>query len=183
MFRQTAVALVASAVALGTARAQQDSTAAKALMDPENPIGFMIQHRSDLSLADSQVTRLGQIGAEITMRNRPLTDSLNDLRPRGDKPAPIPVNLSPTQRDSLFAQRRAAARVAGEIHDNNRAGRERALAVLTPDQRNRLRSIEERLEADARMKAPPGDRMRPPGAGAPGGASGAQPNGYGGRPY
>ncbi len=184
-WRISSIVLVVGALALAPARALRaqdsgpDTSAAKQPMDPENPIAFMLLHRSELKLVDSQTTQLGNIGTQLTMRNRPLRDSLNDLRPPGDKAVPIPVNLTPAQRDSVFATRRAAARVFGEIHDNARAARDQALAVLSPDQQNKLRTLEQNLEEQARMS-----KMRPSGQRSPPGSmGGGQPGGYGGRPY
>jgi hypothetical protein len=145
-------------------------------MDPENPTAFIILHRLDLKLADSQVTQLQNIGAQLTMHIRPLKDSLDDLRPAGARPVSLPTTpMTPVQRDSLFASRRATARVLGEMHDASRSAREQSIAVLNVDQQKKLKSLQDQLEFEARVSHRPliNQRGGPPGSG----------NGAGTRPY
>ncbi|HXB26733.1 MAG TPA: Spy/CpxP family protein refolding chaperone [Gemmatimonadaceae bacterium] len=169
--------LLASAV-----RAQApDTTALKQPMDPENPTPFIILHRSELKLADSQVTSLQSIGAQLSMHVRPLKDSLDDLRsaappPRApNSPGVPPVPMTAEQRDNLLASRRATARLLGEVHDAGRTAREQAIAVLNPDQQKKLKNLQDQLAFESRMPGRPlvNERGGPPGA-----ASGA-----GTRPY
>jgi len=169
--------LLASAV-----RAQTpDTTALKQPMDPENPTAFIILHRSELKLADSQVTQLQNIGASLAMRMRSVKDSLDDLRsaappPRApNSPGVPPVPMTPEQRDSLLATRRATARLLGEVHDAGRTAREQAVAVLNPDQQKKLQSLQDQLAFEARMSHRPliNERGGPPGTGS----------GAGTRPY
>jgi hypothetical protein len=159
------------------ARAQTpDTSALKQPMDPENPTAFIILHRSDLKLADSQVTQLQNIGAQLTMHIRPLKDSLNDLRPASARPVSLPTTpMTPAQRDSLFASRRATARVLGEMHDASRSAREQSIAVLNVDQQKKLKSLQDQLEFEARVSHRPLINQR---GGPPGSANGA-----GTRPY
>jgi LTXXQ motif family protein len=168
---------VAIALLATVARAQTpDTSLMKRPMDPENPTPFIILHRSELKLADSQVTQLENIGAQLTMRRRPLRDSLDDLRPAGARPQALPTTpMTPAQRDSLFATRRATARLLGEMHDASRSAREQAVAALNPDQQKKLQSIQDQLAFEARVSKRPliNERGGPPGA-----ASGA-----GTRPY
>ena len=167
---------VAIACVATVARAQQtpDTSAMKQPMDPENPTAFLILHRSDLRLADSQVTQLTNIGVQLTMRTRPLKDSLDELRP-GGRPQPLPTTpMTPAQRDSLFASRRAAARVMGEMHDAGRSARDQAIAVLNPDQQKKLQSIQDQIAFESHVKRP----LINQNGGPPGTASGA-----GTRPY
>jgi len=153
-----------------------DTSALKQPMDPENPTAFIILHRSELRLADSQVTQLQNIGAQLTMRMRPLKDSLADLRPAGTRPQALPTTpMTPEQRDSLLATRRATARVLGEMHDAGRSARDQAVAVLNPDQQKKLQGIQDQLAFEARASRRPLINER---GGPPGTASGA-----GTRPY
>lgn len=158
-----------------------DTIALKQPMDPENPTPFIILHRSELKLADSQVTLLQSIGAQLTMHVRPLRDSLDDLRsaappPRApNSPGVPPVPMTAEQRDSLLATRRATARLLGEVHDAGRTAREKAVAVLNPDQQKKLQSLQDQLAFEARMSHRPLINER---GGPPGTASGA-----GTRPY
>lgn len=171
---------IALAVALffaTVARAQTpDTSALKQPMDPENPTAFIILHRSELRLADSQVTQLQNIGALLTMKMRKVKDSLDDLRPAGGRPQALPTTpLTPEQRDSLLANRRETARLLGEVHDAGRSAREQAVAVLNPDQQKKLQSISDQLALEARLSRRPLINER---GGPPGSASGA-----GTRPY
>jgi hypothetical protein len=158
-----------------------DTIALKQPMDPENPTPFMILHRSDLKLADSQVTALQSIGAQLTMHVRPMRDSLDELRaaappPRApNSPGVPPVPMTAQQRDSLLATRRATARLLGEVHDAGRTAREQAVAVLSPDQQKKLQSLQDQLAFEARMNKRPliNERGGPPGTGS----------GAGTRPY
>lgn len=169
---------LALAVVGAVARAQApDTSVMKQPMDPENPTAFMILHRSELRLADSQVTQIQNIGAFLTIRMRSLKDSLDDLKP---SPRPQTVSATPMtaeQRDSLFATRRLYAHVLGEVHDAGRQARDQAVAVLNPDQQKKLQSLSDQLALEARLsKSRPmiNQQSGPPGASA---------SGVGGRPY
>jgi hypothetical protein len=170
---------IALAIACFAALAQaqtRDTSAMKQPMDPENPTAFIILHRSDLKLADSQVTQLQNIGAQLTMRTRPIKDSLDALRPSNARPASLPTTpMTAEQRDSLFATRRANARLLGEIHDAGKSARDQAVAVLNADQQKKLQSLQDQLAFEARMSHQPLINQR---GGPPGSASGA-----GTRPY
>jgi hypothetical protein len=170
--------LVALAAAVTVARAQEpDTTAMKQPMDPENPIAFILLHRSQLRLADSQVTQLGNIGALLTMKMRPLKDSLDDLKP-SDRPRTLPTTpMTPADRDSLFANRRAYARVLGEVHDAGRGARESAIAILNPDQQKKLQSLTDELALESRLN------KNRPAISQQSGPPGASASGVGGRPY
>ena len=167
-----AVALIAT-----VARAQSpDTSALKQPMDPENPTAFIILHRSELRLADSQVTQLQTIGVQLTRQMRPLKDSLDDLRPASGRPQTPPTTpMTPEKRDSVLATRRATARLLGEMHDAGRSAREQSVAVLNPDQQKKLQSIQDELALEARVSRRPLINER---GGPPGSASGA-----GTRPY
>jgi hypothetical protein len=140
-------------------------------MDAERPIPFMVEHRKDLELADSQVTKLNLIQNRLDAADRPAHLALDTLpnAPTG----PIDwAHITPAGRDSLIARRRAMSSANGAMHDNARAARTDALAVLTPDQRTRLQSVNQQMvnkQLDAaRPKSAPGGNSR---GGAPGGGS------------
>jgi len=160
--------VVALACFAAFAQAQApDTSAMKQPMDPENPTAFIILHRSELKLADSQVTSLQSIGALLTMRTRPMKDSLDDLRPAYARPVALPTTpMTPEQRDSIFATRRATARLMGQIHDAGKAAREQAIAVLNPDQQKKLQSLSDNIAFEAKMSHRPliNERGGPPGA-------------------
>ena len=170
------IALAITLLATVASAQTPDTSVMKQPMDPENPTAFIILHRSELKLADSQVTQLQNIGVQLTMRTRRMKDSLDDLRPSGGRPQTLPTTpMTPEQRDSLFANRRATARLLGEIHDAGRSARDQSVAVLNPDQQKKLQSLQDQLAFEARMSHQPLINQR---GGPPGAASGA-----GTRPY
>jgi Spy/CpxP family protein refolding chaperone len=147
-------------------------------MDPERPIMFMIEHRKEMELADSQVTQLGILQNKLDAADRPAHLGLDTL-----PAAPIgPIDyahLTPGARDTLIARRRAVSQANATMHDNALAARNQALALLTPDQQKKLQSVNQSIvnkQLDAERKPASGGAS--PGAGRPGGAPGA-----GGRPY
>jgi hypothetical protein len=168
---------IAIACFAALARAQTpDTSVMKQPMDPENPTAFILLHRSELKLTDSQVTQLTNIGIQLTMRTRPLKDSLAELRPSGVRPASQPTTpMTAEQRDSIFATRRATARLLGEVHDAGKSARDQAVVVLNPDQQRKLESIQNELAFEARVSKQPLINQR---GGPPGTSSGA-----GTRPY
>lgn len=171
------VLATAAAATIARAQATPDTSVMHQPMDPENPTAFILLHRSDLRLADSQVTQIQNIGAFLTMRMRPLKDSLEDLKPSG-RPQPLPTGpMTPAGRDSLFAGRRAYARVLGEVHDAGRTARDQAVAVLNPDQQKKLQSLSDQLALEARLT-----RTRPV-INQQSGPPGASAGGVAGRPY
>jgi hypothetical protein len=179
VFGVMVLAAGAAVTIAAVARAQDpDTSVMKQPMDPENPTAFIILHRKDLKLADSQVTQLQNIGAFLTMKTRALHDTLDDLRPPDTRPAALPTTpMTPAQRDSMFATRREYARVLGELHDAGRGAREQAYAALSPDQQKKLQNLADNLAMEARLS-----KTRPvinQQAGPPGASS----SGVGGRPY
>lgn len=147
-------------------------------MDQERPIGFMIEHRKEINLADSQVTKLGNIQSRLDAADRPAHLAMDTLPSAPSGPIDY-AHLTPGARDSLIARRRAVSQANGMLHDNALAARTEAFASLTPDQQKRVQSINasivnKQLDADRKPVTNPGGGTR--------GAGGGQP-GAGGRPY
>jgi hypothetical protein len=147
-------------------------------MDPERPIPFMIEHRKDLLLADSQVAKLGIIENRLDAANRPVQQSLDTLPP--DQPAGSIdwAHLTPTGRDSIIARRRAVSKANAALHDNALAARTEAFAVITPEQLAKLRSVNQSVlnkqyDAAHPASSPASNATR--GGGAPGGQGGGRP--------
>jgi hypothetical protein len=145
-------------------------------MDPERPIAFMVEHRKDLDLADSQVTKLNLIQNRLDAADRPAHLALDTL-PDAPTKAIDWAHITPGGRDSLIARRRAVSQANGAMHDNARTARTDALAVLTPEQQTRLTSVNQQMvnkQFDAsRPKSSSSGRGGPPGGQSSGG----------GRPY
>ncbi len=115
--------------------------------DAENPIGFMIEHVSELRLVDTQITRLAELKANLTRDNGALKERLDSIRPPGS-PSRIDFSvLTPPQRDSVLQQRKAVAETMGQMHDNSRRARTEALALLSPEQQQRYTDLENRMRS------------------------------------
>ena len=82
--------------------------------DPERPIAFMIEHRKEIPLADSQVSKLGLIANRLEAADRPAHLALDTL-------AAVPVgpidwaHITPAGRDSVIARRRAVSQANATI--------------------------------------------------------------------
>ena len=99
----------------------------------------------DSKLVDTQTTRLATIRAQVTRENSELKDRLDSIRPPGAPSRTDFSLLSATQRDSVLQQRKAIAETMGQIHDNDRRARTDAMAVLTPEQQQRVAALEARM--------------------------------------
>jgi hypothetical protein len=144
-------------------------------MDPERPIPFLIDHRSDLTLADSQITRLNLIQNRLDAADRAAQLAIDTLPPPSTKPIDW-AHITPTQRDSLIAYRRAMSAANASLHDNALAARTEALAVLSADQQSRMRSVNQSI-INKQI-----DASRPSSPSGGGSRLGAGQQGTGGRP-
>lgn len=142
-------------------------------------IALVLSHRSDLALADSQVTRLTAIEAAHDSANAPLRARLDSLRgeggPRGGG------DLSDADRAAMHQRFQAMRDAFAGIRDHDQAARKEAYALLTSDQRKKA----ERLEDDARKSMGGAERGRGGrggrrGMGGRGGWGGRRPGGDGG---
>ena len=144
-------------------------------MDPERPIQFMIEHRKEIPLADSQVARLGLIQSRLDAADRPAHLALDTLAD-----APLgPINwahITPAGRDSVIARRRAVSQASATMHDNALAARNDAYATLTPDQLAKVRSVNQSIVNKQ------GESSHPSSA-PTGGLGHAGQSGAGNRPY
>lgn len=145
-------------------------------MDPERPIPFMIEHRKDIALADSQVSKLGIIESRLDAADRPVHLALDTLPPAAPAGSIDWAHITPAGRDSIIARRRAMSQADAAMHDNALTARNEAFAVLTQEQLSKLRSVNQsvvnkQLDAAHPSSSPASNVGR---GGAPGG---------GGRPY
>jgi hypothetical protein len=143
-------------------------------MDPERPIPFLIEHRKEIPLADSQVSKLGIIQSRLDAADRPAhlaLDTLPDASTKIDW-----AHITPAGRDSIIARRRAVSQANAMLHDNALSARNDAFAALTPDQVAKMRGISQSI---VNKQLTPSHPSSTP---APGGMGGGQPGG-GGRPY
>jgi len=142
--------------------------------------GLVLDHASELSLADSQRVVLESIRRTQDSANRPWLQRLDSLRPAG-QPANGPNDLSQEQRDEITARRKAIAEVMDGMRENNALARQRTTAVLSPTQQEKAAKLEE----DAKKKAEesrPARSQDADGGGRRGGRGGMGGTGGVGRP-
>jgi hypothetical protein len=114
---------------------------------PTSVAAVALAHGDALALTEAQRASLRAIQRGVDSANAPLRAQLDSLRP-----TQRPVNsrdMSEEQRQAMNARRTAVRAVVAQMRDNGTAVRERALAVLTPEQRTQAES----LEADATRRA------------------------------
>ena len=166
------VALAMVAAPLSAAMAQTpDAPALRMRGGPAGDgIGLLLEQREELALTADQVTRLESIQAELSRTNAPLLAQLGDVagpRPggRGGAGRTGPLNERPdsAQMESMRERRAELEPVMRELRENTQVAMQEALAVLTPEQREEVRSLIEP------RRAGPGLR------GGPGGPAGARP--------
>jgi hypothetical protein len=122
----------------------------------EDPILVLLANKASLSLADSQVTELLRLDAELVEQNRPLlsqVDSLNAATPKRDSSSGRGDQASPS-----IETRRAFANAIHEIRENDRAAMDRSLALLDDKQREKaeklLESEREKREKNQKRSSP-----------------------------
>jgi hypothetical protein len=146
-----------------------------------NPVGILLDQREELSLTTNQVTRLETIQAELERQNAPLIAQVGDLRPLGGGPrgrgaGPGTARPNSATVGEMRERRDELQPVMEQIRENNQAAYERALTVLTAEQREAA----ETLVRPGRRG--PGTRGGAGGAGGPGRAPGAGQTGGGAAP-
>lgn len=133
---------------------------------------LVLEHASELALADSQRVVLESIRRTQDSANAPWLARLDSLRPTS---RPVnPNDLSQEQRDEIDARRAAIATVMDGMRESNALARQRTMAILSPAQQQRAAE----LENDARKQmdderarrgrdAGEGERRRGGGRGRP----------------
>jgi hypothetical protein len=122
----------------------------------EDPILVLLGNKTALSLADSQVTQLERLDAELVDQNRPLladVDSLNATMPKKDPSG------SGDQTGPSIDVRRAFANAIHQIRENDRVAMERSLELLNEDQRAKaeklLQSEREKRDKNEKRQSSP----------------------------
>lgn len=157
--------LVATAIAAtpGGAAAQQrrDGPMPPAPSAPlDDPIGLLLEHRTDIQLADSQVTALVRLNLRLFRRNQQLRLRLDSILPPDREPeTEFGRGMPARSADTLDPVVQRARPLIEQIRENSRAARDSAFALLTPDQQDRARRLEERERPRGRRPGGrPGDR-------------------------
>ena len=153
LFRSGFLLLVVLAPALsaqyGPRRGSQRPEDALALPPRAMPgiAALVLEHGTELALADSQRVLIESIRRTQDSANRPWIQRLDSLRPTR---RPVnPNDLSPEQRDEIAARRAAIGVVIDGMRGNDTLARQRTMAVLSAAQQERAAE----LEKDARKRA------------------------------
>lgn len=107
-------------------------------IEQRDPIVLLMQKRKDLSLVDSQFTKLTQIDAALMERNRPLLAQLDSIRAAG--PALAPAD-SGSARAAGDVDRRGFMGVYREIERNDDAAVQEALGGFSDDQQKKASKL------------------------------------------
>jgi hypothetical protein len=107
-----------------------------------------LNNATELALADSQQVLLASIRRAQDSANRPWIERLEALRPTSH-PA-NPLDLSPEQQEEIAARRVAIAEVMEAMRETNTAARQRAMALLTPEQQRKASELEDKARKWAR---------------------------------
>ncbi|MDQ6635093.1 MAG: Spy/CpxP family protein refolding chaperone [Gemmatimonadota bacterium] len=112
-----------------------------------------LNHAAELALADSQQVLLASIRRAQDSANRPWIERLEALRP-SRHPA-NPFDLSPEQQEEIAARRLAIAEVMEAMRETNTTARERAMALLSPEQQQKATELEDKAVKWARENGGP----------------------------
>jgi hypothetical protein len=102
----------------------------------------------DMALTDSQRVQITLIQRQLDSVNAPLLARLDSVKPTW-RPAGGLNDLSQEQRDELVARRKAQVALVEQLTPNFAKARERVIALLRPEQKERAA----KLEKNARKRA------------------------------
>jgi hypothetical protein len=143
-----ALSTSASAQYRGRDRQRMDSVLAEPPRLAPGVAALALDHAVELALADSQQVLLASIRRAQDSANRPWIERLEALRPTSH-PA-NPFDLSPEQQEEIAARRLAIAEVMEAMRETNTTARQRAMALLTPEQQARATELEDKARKWAR---------------------------------
>jgi len=114
-----------------------------------NSLNLLIEHRQDLSLADSQFVRLLTLKRALDSTNVPLLRKLDSVQRVYKSGVPIFSEPSAARRDSIASARSFVNETLGVVRNNIGASRETAFGILTPEQLTKARDLQEKAERAA----------------------------------
>ena len=132
----------------GLDRQRMDSVLAEPPRLAPGVAALALTHAAELALADSQQVLLASIRRTQDSANRPWIERLEALRPTSH-PA-NPFDLSPEQQEEIAARRLAIAEVMEAMRETNTTARERAMALLSPEQQQKATELEDKAAKWAR---------------------------------
>ena len=170
--RMALAALIAAGCVAAPAAAQQPGrpgAAARVESETPAPLQVLIESREQLALTPEQIERIRTIRLALVERNEPLVGRMLELRATWQRERRVlqlqrppgragRAQLQRLESAALQRIRRTAGPLDQQIQANNKAAMQEVNALLTREQRQRLRAL---VEA----------RRTPPGGG-PAGASG-----------
>jgi hypothetical protein len=115
---------------------------------PPTVASIVLDHATDIGIVDSQRVAIEAIRRMQDSANKPWLMKLDSLRPTS-QPAGGSKDLSPEQRDTITARKKAITDVLDGMHDTNAYAREKVMNLLTPPQQEKAAKYED----DARNKA------------------------------
>jgi hypothetical protein len=154
MKRATVLALFAAAVIAAPAAAQREGGGpGRGPMFNRNPVAVLVDSAQVLGLGADQVTQLRTIAQELDVQNKTPLDSLQAYRPQGGGGmGGPPGEMTPEMRERM----EHARPFMQQVRENNRQAMDRAMELLTPEQREHAQAMLPR-------------RRGPGGPGGPGG--------------
>jgi hypothetical protein len=120
-------------------------------INPNDPTAFILAARQDLSLSDSEVTGLFRVRMELQTNQQGAKNALDTLGPNQRLSSIDFVHITPAGRDSLLAHRKAVAAANGQLHDAAISAQQKALVLLTPEQRSRLIDLQKHVQEEERL--------------------------------
>ncbi len=120
-------------------------------INPNDPTAFILAARQDLSLSDSEVTGLFRVRMEMQTNQQAAKNALDTLGPNRPLRAIDFATITPGGRDSLLAHRKAVAAANGQLHDAAISAQQKALVLLTPEQRSRLIDLQKHVQEEERL--------------------------------
>jgi hypothetical protein len=105
-----------------------------------SPVAALVEHRADLNLSDDQVGRLQQIDQDLQRRTEPLRQQLQQYR-GGFQHGQDGQQPSDADREAMRQRMEQARPVFEQLRKANQDALQRALRVLTPQQRETAKSL------------------------------------------
>jgi len=153
MKRATVLALLAATVIAVPAAAQREGGGPGR---NRNPVAVLVDSAQALGLGADQVTQLRAIAQELDTRNKTPLDSLQHYRPpSGGGMGGPPGEMAPEMR----ARMEHARPFMQQVRENNRQAMERAMELLTPEQRERAQAMMPRRRGPGGPDGPPPPRQ------------------------
>jgi hypothetical protein len=106
-----------------------------------SPVQALVEHRADLNLSDDQVGRLQQIDQDLQRRTEPLRQQLEQYRGQFQRGQDGGQQPSEQDRDAMRQRMEQARPLFEQMRKANQDAMQRALSVLTPQQRETAKSL------------------------------------------